>query len=146
MYLVRVRNVEYFVSNIRYEFIEIRLKKMDFIKFVFVVFFAIIACAYCLERFDTENLRVSNDLSQFDNNPDEDVSSSLRLQLMLERGKELLRILPRIGGLIARKFIDIIPTPGGIMNFGKQTLIGMPQEVIAYAINAVCELRLNLCV
>lgn len=63
----------------------------------------------------------------------------MRLQSMLQRGKELLRILPKIGGLLARKFVDIIPTPSGIMNFGKQTLIGLPQEVIAYSINAVCK-------
>lgn len=64
--------------------------------------------------------------------------SAKRLYDILKRGKDLLKFLPRLGIIVAGKFLDFIPTPSEILNFGKQTLMGLPQEVIAYAIDSVC--------
>lgn len=62
-----------------------------------------------------------------------------RLLDILKRGKDLLKFLPRLGIVVAGKILDFIPTPSEILNFGKQTLVGFPQEVIAYAIDSVCK-------
>lgn len=65
--------------------------------------------------------------------------STKRLLDILKRGKDLLKFLPRLGIVVAGKILDFIPTPSEILNFGKQTLVGFPQEVIAYAIDSVCK-------
>lgn len=57
---------------------------------------------------------------------------------MIERGKILMKAIPRTGLKLAGRVWDVIPTPETIFNVGKQTLIGLPQELIAYAVHSVC--------
>lgn len=61
------------------------------------------------------------------------------LTIILRRGKELIKILPRLGIVIAKRLLDHVPSPAQVLNFAKQVLIGLPQEVIAFAIDVVCE-------
>lgn len=63
---------------------------------------------------------------------------SRKLAAMLERGRALLALLPRMLVIVARNVVERIPTPADIITFGKQTLIGLPQEVIAYAFDQFC--------
>lgn len=69
----------------------------------------------------------------------QEASVSRVLKLILWRGRELIKILPRLGIVVARRLLDHVPSPAQVLNFGKQVLIGLPQEVIAYAIDLVCE-------
>lgn len=64
--------------------------------------------------------------------------TSRMLRAILQRGKELLQILPTLTAVAARQMFEHIPTVGEIVNYGKQTLFGLPQEVIAYAFDAFC--------
>lgn len=66
------------------------------------------------------------------------ITKSRMLTVILQRGKELLAQLPRLLIVVGRKLIEQIPTPDDLMNCGKQLLLGMPQEAIAYAIDSVC--------
>lgn len=59
---------------------------------------------------------------------------------MIERGKILLKTIPKTGLKLAGRVWDFIPTPETIFNVSKQTLIGLPQELIAYAVHSVCKL------
>lgn len=68
----------------------------------------------------------------------ESITKSRMLTVILQRGKELLSQLPRLLIVVGRKIIEQIPTPNDLMNCGKQILLGMPQEAIAYAIDSVC--------
>lgn len=63
-----------------------------------------------------------------------------RLNSIIQRGKQLLKILPQLGIVVAGKVFNYIPTPSEIFNFSKQLLVGMPQEIIAYAIDFVCKI------
>lgn len=73
--------------------------------------------------------------------PDPNAANSGRiLAILLRRGKELIKMLPRLGIVIAHRLLDHIPSPAQLLNFGKQILIGLPQEVIAYAIDVVCKI------
>lgn len=58
---------------------------------------------------------------------------------MIERGKILVKSIPRTGMKLAGRVWNFIPTPETIFNVSKQTLIGLPQELIAYAVNSVCK-------
>lgn len=58
---------------------------------------------------------------------------------MIERGKLILKSLPRTLKLAGGRVFDLVPKPETIFNVGKQALIGLPQEAIAYAVNSVCE-------
>lgn len=58
---------------------------------------------------------------------------------MIERGKTLMKAIPRTGIKLAGRVLDFIPTPETIFNVSKQTLIGLPQELIAYVVNKVCK-------
>lgn len=57
---------------------------------------------------------------------------------MIERGRMLVKSLPGTFKLAGRA-LDFVPKPETIFNLGKQTLIGLPQEAIAYAVNSVCK-------
>lgn len=57
---------------------------------------------------------------------------------MIERGKLLVKSLPRTLKLAGSVF-NLVPKPETIFNVGKQALIGLPQEAIAYAVNSVCK-------
>lgn len=58
---------------------------------------------------------------------------------MIERGKILVKSIPKTGLKLAGRVWNFIPTPETIFNVSKQTLIGLPQELIAYAVNSVCK-------
>lgn len=58
---------------------------------------------------------------------------------MIERGKILVKSIPKTGLKLAGRVWDFVPTPATIFNVSKQTLIGLPQELIAYAVNSVCK-------
>lgn len=58
---------------------------------------------------------------------------------MIERGKILMKSIPKTGLKLAGRVWDFVPTPETIFNVSKQTLIGLPQELIAYAVNSVCK-------
>lgn len=58
---------------------------------------------------------------------------------MIERGKILMKSLPQTGIKLAGTVLNFVPTPETVFNVGKQTLIGLPQELIAYAVNSVCK-------
>lgn len=114
------------------------MNKMNSVKLMFVMMLAGLTCCWCLEMFDDNQNIMSNEIVQWDEH-DEDISTSIRLRNMFQRGKEMLRLLPKLGMILMRKLVDHIPTPREVLNFGKQTIIGLPQEVVAYAINAVCK-------
>jgi hypothetical protein len=57
-------------------------------------------------------------------------------------GKQILDHIDagvNIAGAVAKKIPDIIPTPDEILEFGKQSIAGLPFEVAASAINKLCE-------
>jgi hypothetical protein len=57
-------------------------------------------------------------------------------------GKQILDHIDagvNIAGAVAKKIPDIIPTPEEILEFGKQSIAGLPFEVAASAINKLCE-------
>lgn len=58
---------------------------------------------------------------------------------MIERGKIIVKSIPKIGIKLAGRVWNFIPTPETIFNLSKQTLLGLPQQVIAYAIDKFCE-------
>lgn len=58
---------------------------------------------------------------------------------MIERGKILMKSIPKTGLRLAGRVLKFIPSPETIFNVSKQTLIGLPQELIAYAVNSVCK-------
>lgn len=64
---------------------------------------------------------------------------------MIERGKILVKSIPKTGLKLAGRVWDFVPTPETIFNVSKQTLIGLPQELIAYAVNSVCKCSQCVC-
>lgn len=58
---------------------------------------------------------------------------------MIERGKILWKSIPRTGLKLAGRVFDYVPKPETIFRFGKHALVGLPQELIAYAVNSVCK-------
>lgn len=58
---------------------------------------------------------------------------------MIERGKIIMKAIPKTGLKLAEKAWNFIPSPETIFKAGKQTLIGLPQELIAYTVNSFCE-------
>lgn len=59
---------------------------------------------------------------------------------LIERGRLLMKSIPRTGMKLAGRVLNFIPTPETIFNIGKQTLIGLPQQLIAYAVNSFCKI------
>lgn len=66
-------------------------------------------------------------------------SESSVITKMIERGKSLMKAIPQTGIKLAGRVLDFIPTPETVFNVSKQTLIGLPQELVAYAVNKVCK-------
>lgn len=63
---------------------------------------------------------------------------------MISRGKTLLKSLPKFTIKLAGSVKHLIPSPETIFNVSKQVLIGLPQEVIAYAVHAVCSTAIHV--
>lgn len=82
---------------------------------------------------------VTKDQQTPEENEIQEASVSRVLNIILRRGKELIKILPRLGIVVAKRLLDHVPSPEQVLNFAKQVLIGLPQEVIAFAIDVVCE-------
>lgn len=72
----------------------------------------------------------------------EDLNDRSLISKMIERGKILMKSLPKTGIKIAGNVLKFVPTPETIFNVGKQALIGLPQELIAYAVNSVCKCQI----
>lgn len=81
----------------------------------------------------------TNNQARPEENEVQEANVSRVLTIILRRGKELIKILPRLGIVIAQRLLDHVPSPAQVLNFAKQVLIGLPQEVIAFAIDVVCE-------
>lgn len=66
------------------------------------------------------------------------------LNKMINRGKALIKSLPKMTVKLAGNVRNLIPSPETIFNVSKQTLIGLPQEVIAYAVHTVCSTAIHV--
>lgn len=66
------------------------------------------------------------------------------LNKMISRGKTLIKSLPKFTVKLAGSIKNLIPSPETIFNVSKQTLIGLPQEVIAYAVHSVCSAAVHV--
>lgn len=64
--------------------------------------------------------------------------ASRMLTAIMRRGKRLYDKIPLLATATGRALVDHLPTTTEILNYGKQTLLGVPQEVIAYAFNTFC--------
>lgn len=69
----------------------------------------------------------------------ESTSERSLISKMIERGKLLVKSLPRTLKLAGGHVFNLVPKPETIFKVGKQALIGLPQEAIAYAVNSVCK-------
>lgn len=63
---------------------------------------------------------------------------------MIDRGKALMKTIPKMTVKIAGRVWDFVPSPRTIFNLSKQALIGLPQEVIAYAVNSICSAAVHV--
>lgn len=61
------------------------------------------------------------------------------LEMMVRRGKDMLKAIPQTGIRIGSQVLNIVPTPEAVFQLSKEILIGLPQEIVAYAINKVCK-------
>lgn len=83
------------------------------------------ALPYDSDRFQSEEKSEAQNESSFFNK-------------MFERGKLLFKSFRKSGVKIAGQVGSFIPTPETIFRLSKHTLIGLPQELIAYTINTFC--------
>lgn len=103
---------------------------------VYLVAFVIVSAAV-VSAFEDDALSLERDT--FHESDSAETSSERGLiSRMIERGKIIVKSLPRTLKLAGR-VLDFVPKPETIFNIGKQALIGLPQEAIAYAVNSVCE-------
>lgn len=75
---------------------------------------------------------------------DLELAETTFLNKMISRGKTLIKSLPKFTMKLAGSVKNLIPSPETIFNVSKQTLIGLPQEVIAYAVHAVCSTAVHV--
>lgn len=69
------------------------------------------------------------------------INSNNRFYNIIQRGKDLLRLIPKLGIKIGGQILNYIPSPYDVFNFGKQILIGLPQEIIAYTLHIICKYK-----
>lgn len=121
---------------------------MNFFKsshFIFKAVVLITVFATLIQAFEDDALPFEEDFSlssdsgsEFAMSLSEASNERSLISKMIERGKILLKSLPGTGKKLAGNAWSFVPTPKTIFNLGKQTLIGLPQEIIAYAVNSVC--------
>lgn len=63
---------------------------------------------------------------------------------MIERANILMKSIRRTGIQLAGSVLKLVPTSETIFNVGKNALIGLPQELIAHAINSACVIEMIL--
>lgn len=66
------------------------------------------------------------------------------LEMMVRRGKDMLKAIPETGIRIGSQLLNFVPTPEAIFQLSKEVLIGLPQEIVAYAVNKVCEYIIDI--
>lgn len=98
----------------------------------------VIASAAVVSAFEDDALSLERDTLHASDSTETSSERGL-ISRMIERGKILVKSLPRTLKLAGGRVLDFVPKPETIFNVGKQTLIGLPQEAIAYAVNSVCE-------
>lgn len=74
-----------------------------------------------------------------DKNKDDDSDAAHALERMFSTGGALMKALKFTGIRLGGSSINFIPTPDRIFRLSKQLLLGLPQELVAYAINEVCK-------
>lgn len=116
--------------------------KMKFQRCQFIVYLAVVAVilsAAVSSAFEDDALS-SLERDSFGSMDSTETSSERGLfSKLLERGKLLVKTLPKTLKLAGGRVLDWVPKPETIFNVSKQALIGLPQEVIAYAFNKVCK-------
>lgn len=75
----------------------------------------------------------------FDDNTDDDSDAAHALERMLSTGGALMKALKYTGIRLGGSSYTFIPTPEKIFRLSKQMLLGLPQELVAYAINEFCK-------
>lgn len=63
------------------------------------------------------------------------------LGTLIQRGEDMLKAIPHTGIRLTSKILNFIPTPEAIFNLSKELLVGVPIELVAYAIDQVCKLN-----
>lgn len=63
---------------------------------------------------------------------------------MVDRGKILIKSLPKFTIKLAGSVKQLLPSAEMIFNVSKQVLVGLPQEVIAYAVHTVCSAAIHV--
>lgn len=105
---------------------------------VYLVAAAVIVSASVVRAFEDDALSLERD--NFRSQDSTEMSSERGIiSKMIERGKLLVKTLPQTLKLAGGRVLNWVPKPETIFNVGKQALIGLPQEVIAYAVNQVCK-------
>lgn len=105
------------------------------------VIYAVILSAVAVHGFEDDALVFERDNFR----PSESIESSSSerglISRMIERGKLLWRSIPGTIKFTTDRVFNLVPKPETIFRVSKQALIGLPQEVIAYAVNSVCKLE-----
>lgn len=112
----------------------------------FKLFFVLILFTWIAHAFEDDTLLLENgDFSTMYDKDELTASGDQSLiRKMIERGKILMKSIPRTGIQLAGSVLNLVPTPETIFNVGKNALIGLPQELIAYAVNTVCMIEMIL--
>lgn len=111
-------------------------------QFIVYLVAAVIVSAAVVSAFEDDALSFERDnFRSIESNEMSSEMSSERglISKMIERGKLLVKSLPRTLKLAGGRVLNWVPKPETIFNVGKQALIGLPQEAIAYAVNKVCK-------
>lgn len=82
-------------------------------------------------NYERDNFRPSDSI--------ESTSERGLISKMIERGKHLLKTIPGTIKVTADRVFNLVPKPETIFRISKQALISLPQEAIAYAVNAMCK-------
>lgn len=104
---------------------------------VYLAVVVIVSAATIVSAFEDDALSLERDSGRSAESTEMSAHRGL-ISKMIERGKLLVKSLPRTLKLAGGVF-NLLPKPESIFNIGKQALIGLPQEAIAYAVNSVCE-------
>lgn len=94
--------------------------------------------AYLTRAFDDDALPFESDRLHSNGEMSDVQSERSLISKMIERGKLLIKNLPKTALKFAGRANSLVPTPETIFRVSKHALIGLPQEIIAYAVNSVC--------
>lgn len=137
------------LARVEFNFIEFRSNRSQSkMKFYIFVICCVALCTWVSGDFSALPVQRAENISDGDDIAvtNEMIRSEQSLiSKMIERGKILMKSIPKTGLKLAGRVWDIVPTPETIFNVSKQTLIGLPQELIAYAVNSVCKCHCRVC-